>query len=135
MSDRDRARHFEHPGCGQKSSSSWQETALVSFVKILEYVKYTNITFPPRLQKLAASKARNILSLRFGPEMPVETKALFREYSLPQIFQQYGLPSSFTVNFWSEIIMWIIVAAVGLFLQHHGKSMRQERLATSTYGV
>jgi len=76
---------------------------------ILGHVRYLDMPFPPRLQNLVSSKGRNIMSLGFGQKMPYSLETTFMKRPLPKVFEQRGLHSSFIVNFWSQIMSWLIV--------------------------
>ena len=87
---------------------------LVVLIRMLQYIRYLDIPMPPRLEKLAVSRGRNILSIRFGFEMPQEVRAKFAAHSLPSLYKKHNLSSEFVVNFWYELTSWIIMAIAAL---------------------
>jgi len=82
---------------------------LVSFNKLVQYTKYVDIQFPPRLQKLAYGKGRNVIALKYSQPISKKLQALFPLNSLPAVFERYSQPSDFIVNFWGNLASWIIV--------------------------
>jgi len=107
------------PSSSSSSSSSNSKVSFFTLVKMLHYIRYLDIEFPPRLQRLAVDPHRTPLSLRFGFRLPQKTQAKFTRYPLPVVFATYGLHSSFLVTYWLEftclmftittgVIFWII---------------------------
>ena len=75
----------------------------------LHYLRYLDIQYPKRLHKLAMSQGRSIITLKFGQAMPESMRAVYIKRSMPKIFEERGLHSNFIVNFWSELMSWVIV--------------------------
>ena len=67
---------------------------------------------PPRLQRLAISKGRNILSLSSGIEMSSKTQNLFIKQALPFAYLKHNLHSSFLVNFWEDLMNLLVAFAM-----------------------
>ena len=82
-------------------------------VNMLDYLKYLEIRYPPRLQYILDS--RQDLSFSFIPDMPEYLVARFPNEALPGKFAQYGLAPSFLVNYWGSLFSLIaLFAALGL---------------------
>jgi len=85
---------------------------LVTPIRVLQYTRYLDIEFPPRLKRMMKTKGSPILTFRFGKEMSSSLKSTFPFYDIPEAFSRYNLHSNFIVNFWKEMLSWLIVAAV-----------------------
>jgi len=87
---------------------------LVTLVKMMQHVRYLDIKMPPRLQRLALSKGRNVLNLKIGWTMPAMEQVDFISSSLPAVFQRHDFPSSFLVNYFQYLttMLIVIIAAV-----------------------
>jgi len=85
---------------------------IVTLVKPMQYVKYLDINMPPRLQRLAISKGRNVLSLSSGMQMSQDIQNYFIRQALPFAFLKHNLHSSFLVNFWEDLTNILIALAM-----------------------
>jgi len=87
---------------------------LVSLNKLVQYTKYVDVEFPPRLQKLTYGKGRNIIALKYSKAISEDIQALFPKNLLPAPFERYNQPSDFVVNFWGNLASWIIVIIIAV---------------------
>jgi len=85
---------------------------VVSLVKAMQYVRYINMDMPPRLERLAKSKGRNIMSIKSGFTMWDGLKINFKQQVLPEAYNRINPHSSFLVNYWEDFSMILI----GIFL-------------------
>ena len=79
---------------------------LGAFIDMVDYIKYLQIVYPPRLQ--LTIDAKNDLSFNILPDVPQELAAKFPDITLPAKFQQYGLTASFFVNYWNGILTLLL---------------------------
>jgi len=96
------------------ATSRLEAATLLTLVDLLGYIKYTDVSFSPRLSGLAVSRGRNFISIKFGFNMPRALKAKFTQGSLPIVFERFGTPSNFLVNFWKDLTSWLIVLLAGV---------------------
>ena len=75
-----------------------------TLAKMLQYIRYMRINYPPKLQMMLQTQSANPISLNFGSDIPTSFKDYFRVYPLADVFERYDLPSSFIVNLWNTII-------------------------------
>ena len=92
------------------SSSNPAALFLISLGKMLQYIRYMNIKYPPKLTLLLLNQ--NTISINFGPDLPQSVVKKFPDYPLPTVFERYGLPSDFIVNFWEAISTLLIIAII-----------------------
>jgi len=78
----------------------------------LEYIRYVDIKYPPRLQRMLTTKGSAILTMRYGKNMSSSLKESFPYYDIPDVFEKYKLHSNFIVNFWREMVSWMIILAI-----------------------
>ena len=82
---------------------------LASFVKMLPYIRYIKINYPPRLQFMLDHFHSSTISLQFGFDMPIKLADQFAQYPLPSNFAKYQLKSSFLVTYWITMTSMLIV--------------------------
>ena len=75
---------------------------LGAFIDMLDYIKYLNITYPPKLQVYI--DMQNELSFNILPDPPDRLSVKFPNAPLPLKFEQYGLAASFFLNYWSNLL-------------------------------
>jgi len=96
---------------------SGNDFTLVTVARVPQYVRYADIDYPERLMKLAESRGKSLISLRYEQPMSASMQSLFVKYDLPEVFTRDNMHSNFVVNFWSELISWIIVMiAAGIII-------------------
>ena len=85
-------------------------TTFVVLNKLIQYVRFLNIEYPPRLFNLTTSRGREIFSLKLGSSMPANIKQSFTKHPVPSVFEKQNLHSSFIVNFWQGLSsIWIVL--------------------------
>lgn len=89
---------------------------LAAVVKMLPYIRYMEINFPPRLAYLLNNMNSSVISFSFGPSMPSYVQAKFSNYPLPGKFGEYGLNSSFLVNYWQNMTSLALILGVIVIL-------------------
>ena len=83
------------------------KTLPLSLARIIHYIKYMDIQFPPRLQMFSSKNAENLIPIRYQSEMPKSLRQEFTKLLLPPIFEKYGICSNFLVNYWGDLISLI----------------------------
>jgi len=93
------------------ASASPGDPSFISFHKLSQYIRYVDIDVPTRLEVFVYSQGKTIISWDLGFGIPDSIEVTKR--TLPPAFERHGMPSSFLVNMWSEIIFFgsIFVAA------------------------
>jgi hypothetical protein len=94
--------------------SNASRPTLATFVKSIHYIRYLDMPFSERLERFAKSGPRNILTFKFGQHMPLDIASSIPKHPLPDVFERYHLHSSFLVNFWHEIVSWVIIILAAL---------------------
>jgi len=97
-------------------SAPFGTTTFVTFAKLVRYMKYINIKFPPRLERLRISGARTVLNLKLEIGVPHNYNNSFTKQTIPKIFEKSRLHSSFLVNFWQELISLSVLLGLAMIL-------------------
>jgi len=84
---------------------------IICLVKMIQSIRYIDVAYSDKLQYLLYKQEKSSISLNFNVQFSEETKAQFPSYSLPEIFEYYGLAGSFIVNYWRGLFT-IMMAAV-----------------------
>lgn len=102
---------------------------LAGFIKMLPYIKFMKINYPPRLQYMLDHMDTSILSLQIGFSMPKSQENKFGRHTLPENFEKYDLSSSFFVNYFTvfttllEVLMVILtLTALSLLVKKYNKT-------------
>ena len=91
---------------------------LGSLSKLLEYTKYLNITHSPRLELMFATVLPSLniintnslgISKKLQDELSVYPAA-------PEVFDKYGIPTSFLVNEWGSLVSFALVLGFVLMI-------------------
>lgn len=109
------------------SSGSPNAISLISLMKMLDYIRYINIDYPPKLQYFLDSKAASSVSLNFHITLPQEIQDEFPNYPLPGKFGEYGLASSFIINYCEELFtsaLIFMILALATVLTLHVKKVK-----------
>ena len=86
----------------------------VGLQKMLQYLKFMKIAYPPKLQAILDKQESDTLA-KYIPGIPISLSKNLPLHSIPANFKKYKLHSSFLVNFWTLfIILCGIVAAVAI---------------------
>ena len=91
-------------------------STLAGFIKMLPYIKYMKINYPPRLQYLLDNLGSSIISFQFGLAIPSNLQSQFAQYPLPDNFAKYELPSSFLVNYFQTLTSLLMIVCVVIVL-------------------
>jgi len=90
---------------------------LVGLSQMVQFIKYIDITYPPKVQLLLLAQGSNPMSLSFGINMPNSLEKKFTNYTLPAVFERYKVGSNFLVNYWNSLIsLSLIILGVGLLM-------------------
>jgi len=87
-------------------------TSFVSMNILMEYTRYLDVSWPDRLENFVQSQARNILTIRGGLGMSESIKDKLPMGDMPTLWLKRGLHSSFLVNFWSDLMLLLILFGV-----------------------
>ena len=96
------------------SSSDSTSAAMGSLTKMLSYIKFMDIKFPPKLQLLFDSSSSNNSTLLSSIRDKLKDKA--GNLPPPINFEKYNVPASFIINFWQSLITLGAILAVILIL-------------------
>ena len=115
------------PTCAE-GTDPMKESGISFFqlARMIRYIRYVDTKYPARLKQTVAETRRTLLSLRYGFIMPTKMKTEFSKQSIPDVFGQYNLHSSFLVNYWKELTSLLIVLLIGLIaiaLEHACKKL------------
>ena len=91
------------------SSTNPGAFALIGITRMLQYIKYINVKYPPVLQKILQSSDNIGGVSKYIPPMPTKMQSSFPKLSLAINFEQYKLHSSFLVNFWQSLMTLLIL--------------------------
>jgi len=98
------------------SSQSSGAITLISLIKMLEYIRYMKINYPPKLEYMMSSQNSDPISLNINVNLPESIENKFPDYPLPGKFGKYDLFSSFILNYWQElftlVVLLLVLAAV-----------------------
>jgi len=109
------------------SSQSSGAITLISLIKMLEYIRYMNINYPPKLGYMMDSQGNDAISLTFNVNLPKSIQRKFPDYPLPGRFGKYDLVSNFFVNYWQELftlVMVLLVLAISTLLASKAKGVK-----------
>jgi len=87
-------------------------------IKMLEYIRYLDIKYPPKLQFLLDSQSKGSVGLNLKVALPPKIEQRFaNNHTIPERFSRYHLVSSFFLNYWEAlftlaVLLTIIVAIV-----------------------
>jgi len=96
------------------SSGDSTSAAMGSLTKMLSYIKFMDVKFPPKLQLLFDSSSSNSSLLS---SIPNRLRDKTGNLPPPTNFKKYNVSSSFIVNFWqSLVILGIILMAIFILL-------------------
>jgi len=80
-----------------------------SLAKMLQYIKYMNIVFPPKVYVTFAEQNKQAQTTGFMARAGGEISEKFANRPLPGKFDYYEIPSSFVVNLWQQLIILIAI--------------------------
>jgi len=84
-------------------------SSMVNMLKLLPYMKFMKVAFPPRLYLLLSMQKADQGSTKFVPAPSEEIMGGFDYHEIPYRFAKYKLHSSFLVNFWSYFMTLLII--------------------------
>ncbi len=90
---------------------------LVSLIKMLDYIRFVKINYPPKLEYMMSSQNRDPVSLNFHVDLPRSIERKFPNYPLPGKFGEYHMASNFIVNYWEAlftlgILLLVLTASI-----------------------
>jgi len=86
--------------------------AVASLVKLIQYVKFLDIKYPPKLYLMLKSQKNVAGGITFFPEMSESLKEEFPSREVPSQFAIYEIHSSFLVGFWKPFMSMVVVMGV-----------------------
>ena len=105
---------------------------IAGFIKILPYLRYMRIKYPPKLQFMLDNLDSSFLSFEIGFRVPKSLEDKLTQYPLPANFAKYQLSSSFLVNYWqtltSLLILFCFLILVVLLARYLRKNERYYHL-------
>jgi len=90
---------------------------MVLVMKLMRYIEFLDINFPPKLRDMLDNQSRAKFFLNFGPGPTDSLEGKFEKYSLPAVFEQYGLYSSFLLNIWNVVMSLFILVGVMIVMK------------------
>ena len=87
----------------------------VIIVNMLQYLKFLDILYPPRLQYMLDSSLD--ISLNIVTHFPKSLEVYVPNHTIPRRFARYNIRSSFLVNFWSSGLTFLILLLVVFLVQ------------------
>ncbi len=102
---------------GVLSSSDPGALSAGSLVKLLQFLRYLEINYPPKMVLMFKSSTPSAGIINFVPKMPgsLQKEFITDDESLPSVFTKYELNPSFFVPLWSPVItLLIILTVIGL---------------------
>ena len=109
------------------SSQSSGAITLVSLIKMLEYIRYMKINYPPKVEYMMSMQNDESISLTIDVDLPESIEKKFPDYPLPGNFEKYNLVSNFMVNYWEELftlVIVLLVLAVSMLLALKAKDVK-----------
>ena len=91
-------------------------STLIGFLKMMPYIKYVSIDYPPKLQYMLNNLNSSLISFSIGFSMNSNMVAKFHRYPLFEKFEEYQLHSNFIVNYWQTLTSLIMILAIILVL-------------------
>ena len=97
------------------SASDPASMCLGPFAKMLQYIKFMKITYPPKVELMLESQDTSSGSLSFLKSTVKKFTDVFKNQKVPGKFSDYNVSSSFIVNFWqSALILLVILLFIGV---------------------
>ena len=94
------------------TTGSAQMLTLSALVKMLEYIRYIEILYPPKLEKMLELRNDSSISFNFMSDPPDSVTSKFEENPVPGKFEKYETPSSFIINAWEGLTALGVILAV-----------------------
>jgi len=85
---------------------------MASLTKMLQYMKFLRIGYPPKLYLMLLLQKTASGGLNFVPEMSDSMKEGIPDKSLPMQFEIHKVHSNFLVGFWQPLISMVIIVGV-----------------------
>jgi len=90
---------------------------LISLIKMLHYLKYMKVNYPPKLEYMFEMQNSTLVTFSFGVEPPENFHSKFVNRPLPGKFENYyDMESSFFINFWGGMVKMILILTLILFV-------------------
>ena len=98
------------------SSSDSTSACMGPIAKMLQYIRFMNISFPPKVQLMLDQQNIKANTPGFTQKMAKSALVTFPNNDLPGKFHTYKTPSSFFVNFWPALFNLSVILFVTLLV-------------------
>ena len=121
----DKTSDYFYPDTGKCESTCTERSVVVDgvyneclvaethIVRLLQHIKYLDVTMPTKLTRMRVIRGNNILSIRLAPSLFDTLSSKIETGPLASVFQKRHVNSSFLVNFIDDLVL---LAAI-LFLE------------------
>ncbi len=89
--------------------------SIAILMKMLEYIKYIDVSHSDQLELFLSTSKRSILDLFVDTDAPSHIKDKIATYPIPFVFSRYRLVSSFLVNFWEDLNVFAVLTGIFIF--------------------
>jgi len=118
------------------SSSDSSSIYMGAFSKMLQYIKYMNIAYPPKVQRMLELLSPNSSSTgSLASNIMRKQLNKFPSRKLPDKFEYYGANSSFFVNYWPSLFTLLILFFITVLTILLSFSCKSSRLLTQVTGI
>jgi len=103
---------------GALNSNSPSSALLAGLSSMLQYIRYMQIQYPPKVETMFLISADEPLSISFDFDIPPSIDEKLADYPLPMAFDKYDIDSNFVRNLWDLIGSFLlsIFAIFGLMI-------------------
>jgi len=103
---------------GALNSNSPSSALLAGLSSMLQYIRYMQIQYPPKVETMFLISADEPLSISFDFDIPPSIDEKLADYPLPNAFDKYDIDSNFVRNLWDLIGSFLlsVFAILGLML-------------------
>jgi len=98
------------------SSSDSTSACMGPIAKMLQYIRWMNISFPPKVQLMLDQQNIKANTPGFTQKIAKSVLASFPDHDLPGKFQTYKIPSSFFVNIWPALFNLSVILLITLLV-------------------
>ena len=94
--------------------SSQSDIYPFSPVRMIQYTRYLNVNFPPRLTYFLSKNISNVIPIRYTFGVPFYSQTIFMRNPMPAAFARYDFLPRFTYNFANDTITILITICFAL---------------------
>ena len=94
------------------NANSPSSALLAGLSAMLQYIRYMNIDYPPKVQTLFLVSAGSPISLGFDFYIPASVGKKLANNTLPDVFEKYDVNSNFVYNLWDSMMTLLIILVV-----------------------